>query len=55
MKQSKGKIPTLFHFLSMSALYGEDKALTVVLRKQQRRKQCNHNPIMDSSASSGKI
>ena len=23
----------------MSALYGEDKALTVVLRKQQRRKQ----------------
>ena len=40
----------------MSALYGEDKALTVVLRKQQRRKQCKIVfPIMDPLASAGKI
>ena len=40
----------------MSALYGEDKALTVVLWKQHRKKQGKMEfPIMDPLASSGKI
>ena len=40
----------------MSAPYGEDEAETVVLCKQQRRKQFKIVfPIMDPLASAGKI